>query len=42
MVSSTTEKYGVDKVHDVEVLGSARSSDINYCLIVAVKVDFLS
>jgi len=42
MVSSTTEKYGVGKVNDVGVLGSARSPDINHCLIVAVKEDFLS
>ena len=42
MVSSTTEKYGVDKVHDVGVSGSARSPDIDDCLIVAVKEDFFS
>ena len=42
MVSSTTEKYGADKVHDVRILGSARSPDINNCLIVAMKEIFLS
>ena len=35
MVSSTTEKYGADKVHDVRVSRSARGPDVNDCLIVA-------
>ena len=42
MVSSTTEKYGANKVHDVWVSGGARSPDVNDCLIVAVKENFLS
>ena len=38
---STTEKYGMNKVHDIRIARGTRSPDINHRLIVAVEKNLL-
>ena len=42
VVGSGVKEYGMNKMHNKEVPGSARSPNIHYCLVVAVKKELLS
>ena len=42
VVGSGVKEYGMNKMHNKEVPGSARSPNIHCCLVVAVEEELLS